>query len=81
MRYPLASILNLMYKLYAIINIEILYQSGNSNFDNLPLRIIHLIYFSLSQLTDFFFFFKFCIMLKIGPTGNASRVPIIYKQM
>ena len=33
MRYPLVSILNLMYKLYTTINIEILYKSGNTNFN------------------------------------------------
>ncbi len=32
MRYPLVSILNLMYKLYTTINIEILNKSGNTNF-------------------------------------------------
>jgi len=33
MRYPLMSILNLMYKLCATINIEILYKSCSTNFN------------------------------------------------
>ena len=33
MRYPVVSILNLMNKLYTTINIEILYKSGNTNFN------------------------------------------------
>lgn len=38
MRYPLVSILNIMYKLYTAIRIEILYKSGNTNFDKNVLR-------------------------------------------
>lgn len=36
MRYPLARILNLRYKLHTTINIELLYKSGNTNLNKFP---------------------------------------------
>ncbi len=33
MRYPLVSILNLIYKLYTTINIDMIYKAVNTNFN------------------------------------------------